>query len=343
MTAAASSPASGALPARQPALGLAGLPLVVPAALALGVGLGSLERTLLVLGPLSTFALPVIAVIAFWWEDWPGTSLRPPLSGLTDTALVAVGGAVCTFAGQAVVSHVDVRGVFDPSAAAHHAPTFPATMPLAAAIFVAMLQHTLVTPLRGLGRLRAGAVALAASWAAGTVLYEALVPTGLVAGGELAAILICIGALQVTFYVLLRGRPFSAIPSRALRLPVANAVVIAGGWRAYFALHGAAELTPTTIGAAAGSVVAAGLIVGMLFEGWLGALRGVATVGVLAALLYAGLEALAHGAAWTRAAPEEWTAYAGLNAIGIAVIMHVAVGRRWPSAGVTGGPRRGRT
>src|SRR5436189_50092 len=65
--------------ARQPALGLAGLVLVVPVAVVLGAGAGGLEPSLRVLGPLSTFGLPVVAMIAFWWEDWPGTRLKAPL------------------------------------------------------------------------------------------------------------------------------------------------------------------------------------------------------------------------------------------------------------------------
>jgi hypothetical protein len=358
MTAAASSAASQALPerppisapragrthvARQPALGLAGLTLVIPVALALAAGLGSPERSLLVLGPLSTFALPVIAMIAFWWEDWPGTLLRPPLSGLANTALVAAGGVVCTFAGQAAASHADVAGVFDPAAAAGDAPTFPSTMPLAGTIFVVMLQLTLVTegwPLRRLDRLPAGAVALAASWAAGIALYEALVPTGLLAGGELGAFIVCIGALQVTFYVVLHGWPFCLIGARAVRLPIANAVVIAGGWLAYRMLSQTTDLTTATISAAAGSVVASGLIVGMLFEGWLDSLLAprparacaAAAAAGIAALLYVGLQALAHAAHWTRAEPEDWTAYTTLNALGAGVILHVAIGRRWPFA-----------
>jgi hypothetical protein len=346
MTAAASAPASRALLARQPALGLAGVPLVAAAALALAVGLGSLERSLLVLGPMSTFALPVIATIAFWWEDWPGTSLRPALCIMSDTVLVVVGGVIATFAGQAVVAHADVRGVFDPTAVGRDAPTFPATMPLAGAIFAVMLQLTLVTegwPLRALGRIRGGALALGFSWAAGTALYEALVPTAVLAGDEFAAILVCIASLQVTFYVLLRGWPLDAIAPRALRLLVANAVVIAGGWAACRVLLRAADLTPASIAAAGGAVVAAGLTIGMLFEGWLDSLLGAAATAALAALLYAGLQALAHAAAWTRAEPEAWTAYAGLNAIGVAVIMHVAIGRRWPFAAVTGDARRART
>ena len=73
--------------ARQPALGLAGVSLVIPVALFLGLGWGGAERSLLVLGPMSTFALPVIAIIAFWWEDWPGRLLRPRTGGLMASVL----------------------------------------------------------------------------------------------------------------------------------------------------------------------------------------------------------------------------------------------------------------
>jgi protein-S-isoprenylcysteine O-methyltransferase Ste14 len=93
-----------------------------------------------------------------------------------------------------------------------------------------------------------------------------------------------------------------------------------------------------TISAVAGSVVAAGLVVGMLFEGWLDSLLSAGSarvadfgaVAVIAGLLYIGLRAFADAVAWTRAEPGEWIAYAGLNAIGAGVILHVAVGRRWP-------------
>ena len=160
-------------------------------------------------------------------------------------------------------------------------------------------------------------------------------------GDELAAILVCIGALQVTFYVLLHDRPFQVIAPRTVRPLVANAVVIAGGWLVYRVLLGAADLAPASIGAAAGSVVAAGPIISMLSEGWLDSPLGTAAATALAAPLCVGVHALAHGAAWTRAEPEAWMAHAGLNAIGVAVILHVAIGPRWPSVALTGDARRG--
>ena len=150
------------------------------------------------------------------------------------------------------------------------------------------------------------------------------------APGEFGAILVCVGALQVVFYVVLRGWPFAGIASRATRLVSANAAVIAGGGLACLALTHLANLQPSAISAVAGSVVASGLIVGMLFEGWLDAAAAIAAVAVVAALLYISLRAYAHAVGWTRAEPDEWIAYAGLNAIGAGVILHVAIGRRWP-------------
>jgi hypothetical protein len=52
----------------------------------------------------------------------------------------------------------------------------------------------------------------------------------------------------------------------------------------------------------------------------------------LGAGVYGALTVLAHQARWTTAAPDQWVAYAGLNAIGLGVILHVAIGRRWPFA-----------
>jgi hypothetical protein len=335
--------------ARQPVLGLAGITLVIPVMVVLAVGWGGPERSLLILGPMSTFALPVIAMIAFWWEDWPGTILRPPLTGFVDTVLVVVGGVVFTIVGQAIVAHLDLRGVFDPTAGPSHAPTFPGTMPLAGAVFVAMLELTLVGegwPLRAVNRFAGGVAALAVAWVVAIVLYEALVAgDGPVTRGQFGAALVCMGVLQVAFYVVLSGWPFAAIGSRALRLCVANVAVIGGGFVIYLVLFEVADLTPATINAAAGSAVAAGLVVGMLFEGWLDAvlpaaqarLANAAGVAIAAALLYVGLRAYTDAIDWARGEPDEWIAYAGLNAIGAGVILHVAIGHRWPFAPVEAG------
>src|SRR3984893_3013121 len=122
-------------PAAQPRAGLGGLLLAAAVFFALALGIGSTTTSLLVLGPIATFALPAVAVIAFWWNDWPGSRLATPWTGITDTVLVAAAAVVLTIAGQAVVERPDVWAVFDAHRAAGLPVTFPATLPLAGAAF----------------------------------------------------------------------------------------------------------------------------------------------------------------------------------------------------------------
>jgi hypothetical protein len=334
---------------RQPRLGLAGLLLVVPVTWLLAFGAGGAEPSLLVLGPLVTFGLPVIAMVAFWWDDWPGTRLQPSWSGWADTVLIAVAAIVLAGLGQSIAGELDARGIFDPTPGPGHAPTFPATLSLAGAAFVAMLQLTLVCegwPLRRLPPLPAGIVALAVSWVVALLLYAVLADVHPPAGsglaerhgplpaGDLGALLVLVGAWQVWFYVAWRGWPFSGIAGRAARLLAANAVVVGGGVLTYVLAHDAAGVGSARITAAAGCFVAAGLLLGMLFEDWLrlrlAMLAGIVVLGAALGLL---LQSYADGLDWTRASADEWVAHAGLNAIGGAVILHVAIGRRWPFAG----------
>jgi len=118
---------------------------------------------------------------------------------------------------------------------------------------------------------------------------------------------------------------------RSLRLVTANAVVLGGAWLSYVAAH---ELVgAATVTAAAGVFIAAGLLGGMLLEGAFRSRPAVLAATVLLAVaLYAALAEYASGVDWTRATAAEWIAHAGLNAIGVAVILHVAIGRRWPFA-----------
>ena len=53
---------------------------------------------------------------------------------------------------------------------------------------------------------------------------------------------------------------------------------------------------------------------------------------LLGAALAVLLTAYADGRHFSRATPDEWVAHVGLNAIGVSVILHVAVGQRWPIA-----------
>jgi hypothetical protein len=331
--------------ARQPGLGLRGLLLVVPIAVLIAIGAGGPERSLLVLGPLVTFALPAVVMIAFWWDDWPGTTVRASWSGWLDTVLVAVFAVVLTIAGQAVVARVDLPVLFDAYPTARHLATFPALMPLAGAAFTVMLQYTLVTegwPVRRLPAIPAGIVALILSWGTAAVLYLVLVDfrpppaTGLdtrpgpVSGATFGAALTVIGVWQVWFYLAWRGWPVTRIGDRAARLLAGNAIVIVGGLASY-AILAATDLRPATITAGAGALIAAGLTVAMLFEGAItGRLASVVVIVAVAAVLYAAFWLIAQALTWTRAEPVEWVAHVALNAWSVSVILHVAIGRRWP-------------
>ncbi len=99
--------------ARQPWVGLGGARLGAVVCFALAFGLGSGLSSLLVLGPLATFTLPAVAMIAFWRNDWPGTRLTTPWSGLTDGPPRAtpdewITTAALSFIGAGIISHVGI-------------------------------------------------------------------------------------------------------------------------------------------------------------------------------------------------------------------------------------------
>jgi hypothetical protein len=348
-----------ALVARQPWLGAAGLLVLSPFFFLLALSAGGPQASLEVLGPLSTFALPVVAMIALWWEDWPGSSLRSGWSGLVDTAFSVGAAVLLTGLGQVVVGRLDLQGIFRAEPGPGHLATFPATVPLGAAAFSTMLQLTLVFegwPLRGLGRFRAGLLALVISWAVAVASYllvinlDALPPgvraaTGLrnpggpVAAGEFGALLVAIGAWQSVLFIALRGWPIRDLRPRWVRLLVGNLVVIVGGWLTYALLHHLAHIEPSTITAAGGTVVATALVVAILFEGWpawsmrprVGRALTLAVVAVGGYALDRGLAAYAEAAEdRTRATVNDWVALAALNFIGGLIILHVAIWRRWP-------------
>jgi hypothetical protein len=337
----------------QPLTGLIGLVFVVVLFFLLSFGAGGAEHSLEVLGPISTFALPVVAMVGFWWEDWPGTMLRAGWSGLTDTAIIAIAGAALTLLGQAVVSGVDLRALFNAEPGPGHVTTFPYTLPLAAGVFIAILQLSIVSegwPLRGLGRIRSGLAALAVSCVIGLLAYLIVVgsgpvgdPGGLAAPGAYGAWLTGLGVWQLVFFVALRGSPFSAIKRRAPRLLTANVVVLGCAWVSYLVMRHMIGLTPSLITALCGSLIATLLIVAMLFEAWPwtmldrtpGRTGVLITAVVLAAVLYWGLSALAGRQTFERRSTDDWVGFVALNGLGLGVILQVAVWRRWPARSET--------
>ena len=165
---------------------------------------------------------------------------------------------------------------------------------------------------------------------------------GLLAGAELGALLTLVGAWQVGVFVLWRGWPVARSARRAVRLVTGNALVVAGAVLTY-GLASAGVADSGAVSAAAGSFVAAGLVFGMLFEGFLrDRLRATiervalfALTVVSAAGLDFALRAYAGPLAWTRGSADDWVTHASLNAIGVGIILHVAIGRRWPFAAST--------
>jgi hypothetical protein len=164
----------------------------------------------------------------------------------------------------------------------------------------------------------------------GSALYLGLVRTGVVPDEDYAAWFAGLGAWQMVFYVALRGWPFARIRRRAVRLATAHAAVVA------CACAGYGWVGPPV----AGAVIASVLVVAMLFEAWpairLTPLPGRSLVLVLVALLTAALSwTLPQVARWA-AVPDPlvgaWTTHTTLNALSLAVILHVAVWRRWPAS-----------
>jgi hypothetical protein len=313
--------------ARQPAQGLSGLVLlVIPVAVILAFGAGGAQGSTIVLGPLAVFALAPTAMIAFWWENWPGTRLWASWSGWADTLLIAVVAVALTIAGQLLVGSFDLRGIFLPNPAPGHSPVFPITLPLAGAAFVAIMQLTFVCerwPLSRFGSTVGGLLALAAAWAAALLLFFGLVgfqppsDSGLIARSgplapvDLGALLVLTGLWQVWFYIAWEGWPFTRLTCRRTRLLAGNAVVVAAGIISYL-LADAAGLAAVTMIAAAGSFIAAALLLGLLLDGWLprspkpSLSRPITVVVdlVLAAILYASgqrLRAPMTGVRWTTA------------------------------------------
>jgi hypothetical protein len=346
--------------AGQPWLGLGGLLLVAVVFFALALGTGSTTTSLLILGPMSTFALPAVAVIAFWWNDWPGSRLVTPWTGLANTVLVVVASVVLTIVGQAIVERSNLRGVFEAPPGSAVPVTFPATLALAGAAFTAALQLSLVCerwPLGGIGRFRSGVAALVLSWAIGIGAYFLFVnvnyipaaeraavglrnPGGLIARPDFGSALIAIGVWQAVFFIALRGWPVNTITNRAVRLLTGNVIVLGLGVLTYVVLRNLAHWQPPAIGAVCGCVVSAVLIVAMLFEDWPAArfrptparaLTLVLTAAVALALNRA-LAAYADGAHWTKATPDDWITTAALSFIGAGIILHVGIGLRWPFA-----------
>lgn len=357
------APPSGLL--GQPWSGLAGLAIVALAAALLGLVVGA-QNALEVIGPWSTFALPVLAAAALWWQGWPTAGLPRAAAGAVITVLIIGAGLVLTGLGQLVVGDAAFGHLLGTGTdtAQGYLTSFPWTVPLAAFVFVVMLQLTFVCrkwPFAKLPPVGAGFAAIATSWVLGTLGYLLLAnwdsipapvretlglhnPGGPVDALTLIAVLLCIVIWQLVVFFLLDGYPVAQIrsqtPSSGPYLVVANATTIGLGIATWFVLHNGLGRSVEQVSATAGVIVAGTLVAGLLFEGWpsrliagpaLRRLGLLATAAVVATVLGVGLRALALAVDdWTRAPALLWVGVAGLNFIGAVIIMHVVLYRRWP-------------
>jgi hypothetical protein len=183
--------------------------------------------------------------------------------------------------------------------------------------------------------IRAGLIALALSWAIALAWWALLVDPGTaghIAPETFGVWLIVLGVWQVLFFVATHGRPFTRIARRGLRLPIANVVTLALTVLTYPALRTWAGLDDGRIAALAGTAIAAVLIVAMLFDSRLST-PGVLVLAAIATVArYALLSAIAAPLDWDRVSVQSWITTTTLDVIGLLVILHVAVWRRWPVA-----------
>ena len=345
----------------QPWSGLIGLGVVFAAAAILGLPMGT-QRTLEVLGPVSTFMLPLLAVMALWWGGWPFQRSGRAGAGLLSLAVLVGGALVLTFVGEAVVGKASISHLLGDGAEAGRMVSFPWTVPLAAFVFVTMLQLTFVCrhwPFAKLGVVASGLAALATSWGVGIAGYLLLAnwdfvpaparaamglrnPGGPINGLDLIGMLLCVVVWQMVVFFLMEGYPIAKIPSNTAYLAVANVTTIGGGIVTWLVLHDGLNRTVPQIGAFAGVTVAATLIAGLLFEQWPARLLRsngsrrlglLATTAVIAVGLGYALRAIALATdTWTRDPALLWVGVTGLNFIGAVVIIHAALWRRWPVA-----------
>jgi hypothetical protein len=352
----------------QPAVGVVGVLVASTLCLVLGVLIRPID-SLQILGAVTTFSLPVLIASALWWHGWPARGSSRAASGLLNTALIAGLAVILTAVAQVIVGRGDLAHLLSSTPAGHALgrppfPSFPWTLPLAALIFLAMIQLTFVCdrrPLRRLGTARAGVAAIVLSWIIGVVAYELLAnwnavvppvaqsalglsnPGGPVGAFNLLAWTLCVAVWSVVLFIPLRGRAFAAIGSVPARLLAGNATTLALGWGMFLLLSGPLGLTVPEIAAACGVIIAASLVATLIFEGWparrLGATAArdgvlLATIALLAAGLFIALKALGDArTTWPPADPVYlWMTVCALNFVAAGSILWYGVWRRWPVA-----------
>jgi hypothetical protein len=305
----------------------------------------------------STFWLPVLVVVAAWWHGWPGCLIKSrPGAALVNLAIFAVGALVLTGIAQVIAGKADFGAIFSSGG---KFPTFPFLIPLAAAIFVTMLQLTFVCDRWPFDRMKpvpAGLCAFVLCWAIGLLLYFTVTnwnaipaparaamglrnPGGPVAALDFTGWLICLVPYQIIFFQLLDGWPFRGYASKLTRLVTSNVFVIGAGWLTFLLLHNLFRWSvPTIVGAMAMTAIGVNFT-SMAFEDYpfhhekpglarLGLVMNV--LGMALASFYI-LRAIGNAVAtWTNPPIELWIGINGLNFIAPVVILVYAILGRWP-------------
>jgi hypothetical protein len=351
----------------QPAVGVIGVCVASALCLLLGVVIPPLD-SLQILGSVSTFALPVLIASALWWHGWPARSSSRAASGLINTLLIVALAVVLTALAQVIVGRGDLAHLLSRTPAGHGTgrpafPSYPWTLPLAGLIFLTMIQLTFVCdrrPLRRLGTPGAGIAAIVLSWAVGLAAYELLAnwnavvpppvqqalglsnPNGPVSAFNLLGWTLCVAVWSVLLFIPLKGRPFGRIASVPARLAAGNLATIALGWATFRLLSGPIDLTVPEIAAGCGTVIAASLLAALILEGWPARLAQapvardgalLATIAVLAAVMFIVLKALGASTSWPPTNPVYlWMTVCALNFIAAGSILWYGVFRRWPVA-----------
>src|ERR1700722_2354676 len=376
----AGTPAAGATAndlRSQPAVGVIGVCVGAALCLLLGLAIAPLH-SLQILGSVSTFALPILIASALWWHGWPARSSSRVASGVINTLLIAGLAVVLTALAQVIVGRGDLAHLLSITPAGHGPgrpafPSYPWTLPLAALIFLTMIQLTFVCdrrPLSRLGTPGAGIAAVTLSWIVGLVAYELLAnwsavvpppvqqalglsnPGGPVSAFNLLGWTLCVAVWSVLLFIPLKGRPFSRIGSVPARLVAGNLVTIALGWGTFLVLSSPIGLTVPEIAAACGTVIAASLLAALILEGWPARLLStgpardgalLATVAVLAAVMFIVLKTLGDAnTTWPPTNPVYlWMTVCALNFIAAGSILWYGVFRRWPVAPPAQGPQEG--
>jgi hypothetical protein len=365
----ATTPAARALPGlRISAASLyrvGGIVFVLCAVIAGGILLTP-QGALIVIGPLSLFAMPILAGLADFVV--PEINKRTPHGWAVGGAMAAViiaGAVILTVLAQIVVGHLDVVGIFssDPAEAAGHLSAFPFTIPLGGLFFVLYLEVAIVSgvPQTTKHRLRDGALAFCGCIILALILYQTLAnwssipaevrahlglrnPGGPIDALDLAGIVISIAIWQV-LYLFSGGGPIATIQKGWRRVLAANIAVIALGILTYWILRSVVQASVPQIAAFAAMVVAGVLAVGVLFglpaAGPPDAITLSAralrfgTVAAVGAITFLALQWVGSALqpTWTTGSLDLWITICGLNLIGGGIMFYCRILRPRPPAG----------